>query len=437
MLPRLDIEPLSTGAAAIYSYSDQIAERFVSLSRFDDPYPLHRVIGEGKDKCIAVPRNLAPIGAQDLRERGDPAIFNSNFVPRSDEQKRVIDESAARLLKGQSFITQAPTGFGKTWCALEVVARVGTRTLVVVTKEDLRDEWLKVGREVLGLTEDRMGLIQGDTCDTIGKDLVIGLVQSLSRFNRYDPSVFKGIGLTIFDEVHRVGADQFSNTCFILPSMLRWGLSATPKRSDGKEDLIHANIGQVRVRTTQATLVPIVYRAGTDVQFPSMEQRPGRMGHFEKILAANMRRNHYIARFVRTCYTRERHTIIFAATKVHLSRLHDACKKIGIPVEDMAYYIGGLTKQERLAATEKRVILATYAYTAEATNIPWLDTLVMATPRSDVVQIVGRILREYEGKKTPVILDLEDPLRMWVNYAKKRAEFYTSIGSEIRQVSYE
>jgi superfamily II DNA or RNA helicase len=431
--PRLDIEPVATGAAAVYPYSEKIAEQFVAVSRFDDPYPMHRVFENEGSKYIAVPRNLAPMGETDVRDWGEAYPFVSSFEPRSAEQSRVISRSTGRLLKGESFITQAPTGFGKTWCAMEVIARIGVRTLVVVTKEDLRDEWEKVAKTLLGV---EAGFIQGNRIDT-GCALTIGLVQSLSNFNRYPPATFKGIGLTIFDEVHRVAADHFSNTCWILPSLLRWGLSATPKRQDGKEDLIEASIGPVRVVTHQATLTPIVYRAKTDVQFPRMTQRPGRMGHFERILAGNMRRNHFIARFVSTCYKRQRHIIIFATTKKHLGNLHDAIKKVGIPAKDMAYYIGGLTKQERLVAMEKRVILATYAYTAEATNIPWLDTLVMATPRSDVVQIVGRILREYEGKKTPAILDLEDPLRMWGNYASKREEFYQSIGSDIRQVSYE
>ena len=434
MQPRLDIEPLSTGASAIYPYSEEIAEQFVGVSRFDDQYPMYRTFGNGE--FIAVPRNLAPLGQNDLRDRGEDVHFESTFESRSSEQSRVISESTGLLMKGESFITQAPTGFGKTWIAQEVIARVGVRTLVVVTKEDLRDEWIKAAQSELGLKNKQVGLIQGDLCDT-GLPFTVGLVQSLSRFDRYPPATFKGIGLTIFDEVHRVAADHFSNTCWILPSMLRWGLSATPKRQDGKEALITANIGPVRVRTDQATLVPIVYRAKTDVRFPKMTQRPGRMAHFERILTSNLRRNHYIARFVATCYKRQRRIIIFASTHNHLSNLYAACEKVGIPVGDMAYYVGGLTKQERLDATEKRVILATYAYTAEATNIPWLDTLVMATPRADVVQIVGRILREYVGKKQPAILDLEDPLRMWGNYAIKREEFYQSIGSDIRRVSYE
>jgi superfamily II DNA or RNA helicase len=437
MLPRLDNEPLSTGAAHIYPYSEQLAKQFVCVSRYDDPYPLHRVFG-GKEKRIAIPRHLAPVSTNDLRDPGHEVEFESTFVPRSDEQARVVSQSVLGLRKGHSFITEAPTGFGKTWCAMDVIANVGRRTLVVVTKEDILDQWVEAARAVLGLKSSDIGIIKGDRCDTLGKPISIGLVQSVSKFDRYSPVVFKGIGLTIFDEVHRMGADVFSNACYILPSLLRWGLSATPKRNDGKENLIEANIGKVRVRTKQMSLVPIVYRARSDVSFPKgIKQIPGRTAHFDRIISRNMRRNHYIARFVRSCYRNDRSVIVFSATKAHLEWLFNACKKIGIPARDMAFYVGGLTKQDREAAKQKRVIFATYAYTSEATDIPWLDAMVMATPRSDVVQIVGRVLREHPDKKVPIILDIVDPLRMFENYSKKRRNFYNEIGAEIRRVRYD
>jgi superfamily II DNA or RNA helicase len=438
MQARLDIEPLSTGAAHIYPYSDDLAKRFVALSRFDDPYPLHRVFGGKDNKRIAIPRHLAPVSSNDLRDPGHEVDFTSTFKPRSDEQARVVAQSVEGLQRGHSFITEAPTGFGKTWCAMDVVAQVGVRTLVIVTKEDILDQWVDAAKAVLGLTRKDIGIIKGDRCDTLGKPISIGLVQSVSKFDRYSPVVFKGIGLTIFDEVHRMGADVFSNACYILPSLLRWGLSATPKRSDGKEQLIRANIGPVKVRTKQMTLVPIVYKARSSVAFPKgLKQIPGRTAHFDRIISRNMQRNHFIARFVRTCYRRGRKTIVFSATKAHLEWLNAAIRKVGIPGKDMAYYVGGLTKQDREAAKQKPVILATYAYTSEATDIPWLDAMVMATPRSDVVQIVGRILREHPDKKIPVILDIVDPLRMFENYAKKRTAFYSEIGSDIRRVNYD
>jgi superfamily II DNA or RNA helicase len=415
----IEAEPLSTGASSIYPYSQALANRLVAVSRFDDEYPLYRIFGKRGNERIAVPRNLAPISSNDCRDVGGDVDFNSLFKHRNDEQYRVVKASAAKLKAGRSFVTQAPTGFGKTVCAMDVIAKVGKRTLIIVTKEDLRDQWIAEAKKILGLSSKDIGLIQGDRADTLGKPLSIGLVQSVSRFDRYPAATFSGIGLTVFDEVHRMGADVFSNACFILPSKLRWGLSATPTRSDGKELMIRANIGKVEVSTKQMQMVPKIYRAYTDVKFPNMRQTPGRMAHFDRILTRDHQRNNYIARFIKMCYEKERHTIVFSSTKAHLEWLRS-----------------GLTKQEREAAKKRRVILATYAYTSEATDIPSLDAMVMATPRSNVVQITGRILREHDNKKTPVVLDLVDPVRMYRNYANKRSQFYLEIGAETRRILY-
>ena len=57
------------------------------------------------------------------------------------------------------------------------------------------------------------------------------------------------------------------------------------------------------------------------------------------------------------------------------------------------------------------VLIATYAMCKEGFDVPTLNTLLMATPRPDVDQIVGRILRVERSARTvpPLILDLVDP----------------------------
>lgn len=439
MLKRLGTKPLSTGAAAIYPYSDKLAAKFTAVSRFDDPYPMYRVFGKQNNKRIALPREFCPLSDTDLRNPGAEVEFTSDFTPRNDTQQRWVEGSTKFLSEGKSGISQAPTGFGKTWCAMQVIQLIGRKTLIVVTKEDLRDQWIEAAQAVLGLKSKEIGIVQGKRCEHVGTKIMIGMVQSLSSFGAYPPAAWKGIGLTIFDEVHRVASNHFSNTCWILPSKLRWGLSATPERQDGKEELIKGNIGPVRVVTSQMALVPRVYRVRTEVEFPkwmAKSLKPGRTMHASKAIAEDMRRNYFIARFVKKAYDANRHIVVFSDIKAHLDWIRIACIKAGIPGKDVAHYVGGLTKQERETAKKKRVILATYAFTAEATNIPWLDTLVFATPKSNVVQITGRILREWEGKRHPVVLDLIDPHWIFQRYGDKRLEWYTEIGAEIKGLSY-
>ena len=53
------------------------------------------------------------------------------------------------------------------------------------------------------------------------------------------------------------------------------------------------------------------------------------------------------------------------------------------------------------------IIFGTYQLVSEGTDIPTLNTLVMASPRKEIEQVVGRILRGY-STKTPIVVDIID-----------------------------
>jgi len=97
---------------------------------------------------------------------------------------------------------------------------------------------------------------------------------------------------------------------------------------------------------------------------------------------------------------------------------------------DVGYYVGGM-KKEALEATEKKqVVLATYAMATEALDIKTLNTLVMVSPKTDIIQSVGRILRmKADGK---VIVDIVDTHDVFQNQWKKRRAYYKKCGYGIR-----
>jgi superfamily II DNA or RNA helicase len=68
---------------------------------------------------------------------------------------------------------------------------------------------------------------------------------------------------------HRVAADQFSSVCFNVPAKLRLGLSATPERQDGKEFVLHAHIGPIRVKTKVLAMLPKVLVYTPDWECPA------------------------------------------------------------------------------------------------------------------------------------------------------------------------
>jgi superfamily II DNA or RNA helicase len=58
----------------------------------------------------------------------------------------------------------------------------------------------------------------------------------------------------------------------------------------------------------------------------------------------------------------------------------------------------------------KKILISTYQLVKEGFDNDRLNTLIMATPRPDIEQIVGRILRVEKSKRTtqPLILDIVD-----------------------------
>lgn len=107
----LSAEPVAYGAMAQYPASEKLKQQFTITSRFGDVLKLYSESNDGS--MMFVPRAVCPVGDNDKRVDGYPAKFTSKFVPRNDEQARVVPEIIALLKKGESFIFDAPTGFGK------------------------------------------------------------------------------------------------------------------------------------------------------------------------------------------------------------------------------------------------------------------------------------------------------------------------------------
>ena len=80
-------------------------------------------------------------------------------------------------------------------------------------------------------------------------------------------------------------------------------------------------------------------------------------------------------------------------------------------------------KEVALKETEtKQVIIATYSMAAEALDIKTLTTLIMATPKTDIEQAVGRILRTKHTQ--PIVVDIIDNHDIFQNQFRKRKVFY-------------
>jgi len=434
--------PTSTGALAVYPYATDLLSKFSYIDRFDNEIRLWEVRG-GR---VYVPRAVCPLGENDERLDGVPEHIVSRFKPRNEDQVRVVQEAVGLLEAGESFVLQCPTGWGKTPLACHLIAHISRRTMIIVHKQDMVKDWRDqlVANTSLSLRE--IGLVQQDTIDVAGKPVVIGMLQSLSKKGRYPTHLWSQFGFLINDEVHRVPTDQFTEVLKLFPARLRVGLSATPQRRDGRDRTVRAHIGPVRVKSTFRQMTPRIFCYMSDwkcpirpvedgsgkIEWKKAPHEPGRAGHILSHLVKHSSRNELITEVISVAYRSGRIIAVFSERRGHLQELKKLLHASGVSRKDVAYYWGGLTDEERDIAKSKQVLLCTYKMADEATNIPWLDCCVLATPRASVEQAVGRILREYPDKKDPVVFDFaDDDSYVYKSYRTKRLSWYRRINAKI------
>ena len=320
-------------------------------------------------------------------------------------------------------VLSLPPGFGKTTMALAYAAHLGVRTMIIVHKEFLANQWKeRIQQFCPGAT---IGRVQQDTFD-IEHDFVIGMIQTMcSREN--DPKAFDTIGFVIVDEAHHIGAAAFSQTMFKLCPLYSLGLTATPDRKDGLTNILYWFMGPefFRVQRKDQTSTRVETVLFDD---PAFREAPP-VSRFGKINMAGMvtqlteipARNQKILSLVKSLDP-SRRVLLLSDRREHCFWLRDN-------IEGAALYLGGMKEDELDVSSRARVIIATYSMAQEGLDIPVLDTLVMTTPHSDVTQAVGRIMRETPGKvNAPLIIDIVDRWSVFNSMFKKRCVIYQAAG---------
>jgi len=329
-------------------------------------------------------------------------------------------------LKYGGGLLELPCAYGKTVLSLNIISRLKKKTFIIVHKEFLMNQWIERIQQFL--PKARIGKIQGQIIDIEEKDIVIGMLQSISM-KEYPSTLFESFGLTIVDEVHHISSEVFSNSLFKIVTKYMLGLSATMNRKDGTSYVFKMFLGDVvfkgkRDETRDVVVRAIEYQVEDD-EFNEVKLdfrgKPAYSTMISKLCEYN-RRSEFILRVLSDMLNENinQQVMILAHNKNLLKYLHDAIKHRNIAT--VGYYIGGM-KEAALKETEsKKVVIATYAMAAEALDIKTLTTLIMATPKTDIEQSVGRILREKHSN--PIVVDIVDSHDLFKNQWRKRKTFY-------------
>jgi superfamily II DNA or RNA helicase len=316
--------------------------------------------------------------------------------------------------------------WGKTAGTLYAISKIKKKTLVIVHKEFLMNQWIERIQQFL--PSARIGKIQGPIIDIEDKDIVIGMLQSLSM-KEYPASTFESFGFTIIDEVHHISSEVFSNALFKLVTKYMLGLSATMNRKDGTTPVFKMFLGDVIYKSKRDTDRAVTVRAieyqVDDEEFNEVKYDYRGNPQYSTMISKLCEYNHrseFILKVLSDMLkdNPNQQVMILAHNKNLLKYLHDAIAHRNIST--VGYYVGGM-KESALKETEtKKVVIATYAMAAEALDIKTLTTLIMATPKTDIEQSVGRILREKHS--SPIVVDIVDSHKLFKNQWQKRKTFY-------------
>jgi len=298
------------------------------------------------------------------------------------------------------------------------------------------NQWIERAAEFL--PEAKIGKIQGPVFDIDGKDIVLGMLQTL--YDRdFKENAFESFGLTVIDEVHRIGSEQFSKTLLrtITPYML--GISATVDRKDKLTKVLHMFIGPKIYTESRKDDDPVCVRSieyiSADPQFNEVEYDFRGNAKFSTMISKISEfgpRNDFIVRVLQDLIKENSRAqiMVLCHNRSMLTYLHDAIVHRGFATT--GYYVGGM-KQAKLQETEnKQIVLATYAMASEALDIKTLSILLMASPKTDIIQSVGRILRVKH--ENPVVVDIVDRHELFQHQWFKRRAFYKKCNYRIRSI---
>tara|TARA_B100001094_G_scaffold54130_1_gene49652 strand:+ start:7570 stop:8970 length:1401 start_codon:yes stop_codon:yes gene_type:complete len=355
--------------------------------------------------------------------------FNGDLRPEQVPIEKLYLNSAKE--KGGGIIS-IKCGGGKTVLALHITSVLKKKTIVIVHKDFLMTQWRDRIKEFL--PDAKIGKIQQDTIDIEDKDIVLAMVQSLSM-KEYEEDTFTSFGLAIFDECHHLGAEVFSRSMGKVASKYMLGLSATPKRKDGLSKVFEWYMGDIvynqKKKNEDYAEVQLIDCDFTDNDYCKVEltyMKEPCMPRMINNICNFLPRTELIIDLIVKYHKEGRNVLILSDRRGHLDRLYELLSDYS-----RGFYVGGMKPNDLRDSQEKDILLATFSMASEGMDIPKLDTVILASPKSDVEQSVGRVFRKKACDREfhPLIIDIQDNFSMFQNQCNKRLTLYKRMGFSI------
>lgn len=362
----------------------------------------------------AVQKAGSSLSLTDLRRAPDQLSlsFKGTLTP--------LQEQAVRLMLAHDHgVLVAPPGVGKTVMACSIAAKRNLPVLVLVHRQPLLDQWRVHLMNLLGLSSKEIGQLSS------GKDrrtrlVDLAMIQTLKNVDNVE-TFFADYGLLIVDECHHLPAFSFESCVKRAPIRYVLGLTATPYRRDGLQDLIVMQCGPVRHTIsgrqagahTDLTLDLVVRETG--FIYPTTEEPP--IQEVFRALVNDAARTRMVSDDILAALSQGHRCLVLSERKEHCRSLAERFSAQG---KTPFILDGGIRKKAReaileavrtLPSEEGLLLIATGQYLGEGFDCPQIDTLFLTFPvsfKGKLVQYVGRLMRSHEGKRGVRVYDYAD-----------------------------
>ena len=340
------------------------------------------------------------------------------------------------------------TGSGKSVMGLYVLSKLQGKTIIVVNKIPLMDQWKnEINTFLPGL---KVNILQGKKIPDDDCDIVIAMLQSMSRID-YPDIIFNDFKTVLIDEIHNCSSRVFSQIFFKITSKYTIGLSATPKRADGCEYVFKWHIGEIvyESKVERIGKPPIIICLKIDTKEYKEISTINKFTGEKQIQFTSMltdliqmpKRNLLTIQIIKSLIKEKRKILVIGHRRDHLQNLKNFLDQDLSITFTYGLFLGAMKQKDLDQSRSCQVILATNKAFGEGVSERELETIILVSPMKFIGhlknrqenakkesgklnQLIGRIFRKNHIDKNPKIIDFCDNFSIYKNQATGRKAFY-------------
>jgi superfamily II DNA or RNA helicase len=371
-----------------------------------------------------------PIGRTDLIPKSYKIVDKRSVVPISMPEfsfkLRESQEDIYNILE-DNYIINAKPGWGKTITALSIIKKLGNKALIVTHTTKLRDQWAEEIKAGFNFNPS----VIGSGKFSISTPIVVSNIQTLVKHIQELRSTF---GTIIIDECHHIPASTFQIILDKLTARYKIGLSGTLSRKDKKHMLIFDYISKkVYIPKKENVMEPLIIVYKTNIRIPGNHLVPWANRVNELTDRKDYRQ---VVKSLAVAQAERGHKVLVVSDRIKF------LEELSADIENSICITSQTQNQKELESSlrkgDKDILFGSIGIYKEGISINQISSLILATTISNeplIVQLVGRIIRQFEGKLRPEVIDIVLDCPTGRKQFETRLRAYRSEQYEIRYLN--